>query len=129
MNVVLFDDPTIRLNLYPFTLTRPVGAIRVGILTIAEKWERWLKAPVSFQTENYLSGKFPRQSSDDDLLVNGAVCPDAELKATVNALPQGYFLVKDTILLAARNPQGAMTERNVVEYKNRITLIDQVWKI
>jgi UDP-N-acetylglucosamine diphosphorylase/glucosamine-1-phosphate N-acetyltransferase len=129
MNVILFDDPTIRLNLYPFTLTRPVGAIRVGILTIAEKWERWLKATVSFQTENYLSGKFPRQSSNDDLLINGAVCPDAELKATVNALPQGYFLVKDTILLAARNPQGAMTERNVVEYKNRITLIDQVWKI
>ena len=129
MNVILFDDPTIRLNLYPFTLTRPVGAIRIGILTIAEKWERWLKAPVSFQTENYLAGKFPRQSSSDDLLINGALCPDAELKATVNALPQGYFLVKDTILLAARNPQGAMTERNVVEYKNRITLIDQVWKI
>ncbi|HTF19405.1 MAG TPA: GlmU family protein [Chryseolinea sp.] len=129
MNVILFDDPTIRLNLYPFTLTRPVGAIRVGILTIAEKWERWLKAPVSFQTENYLSGKFGRQDSNDDLLINGALCPDADLKATINALPQGYFLVKDTILLAARKPQGAMTERNVVAYKNGVTLIDQVWKI
>ena len=129
MNVILFDDPAIRINLFPFTLTRPVGAIRVGILTIAEKWERWLKSPVSFQTEAYLSSKFPRQNGEDDLLINGALCPDAELKATVNALPQGYFLVKDAILLAARNPQGQMTERNVVEYKNPISLIDQVWKI
>lgn len=129
MNVILFDDPAIRANLFPFTLTRPVGAIRIGILTIAEKWERWLKAEVSFQTEAYLSGKFPRHQSADDLLINGALCPDAELKATVGALPQGYFLVKDTILLAARNPKGAMTERNVVEYKHRITLVDQVWKI
>jgi UDP-N-acetylglucosamine diphosphorylase/glucosamine-1-phosphate N-acetyltransferase len=129
MNVILFDDPTIRLNLFPFTLTRPVGAIRIGILTIAEKWERWLKCPVSFQTENYLAQKFSRETSKDELLINGGLCPDAELKATVSALPQGYFLVKDTLLLAARNPQGPMTERNVVEYKNGITLIDQVWKI
>ena len=40
MNVILFDDPEIRLNLFPFTLTRPVASIRVGILTIAEKWEQ-----------------------------------------------------------------------------------------
>lgn len=129
MNVILFDDPAIRIKLFPFTLTRPVGAIRIGILTIAEKWERWLKTSVSFQTENYLSEKYPRQPGNDDLLINGALCPDADLKATVNALPEGYFLVKDAILLAARKPEGAMTERNVVEYKNRITLIDEVWKI
>lgn len=129
MNVILFDDPAIRHNLFPFTLTRPVGAIRVGILTIAEKWERWLKSPVGYQTEGYLSKKYTRPEGKDELLINGALCPDAELKATVSALPQGYFLVKDTLLLAARNPQGAMTERNVVEYKNKITIIDQVWKI
>ena len=46
MNVILFDDPIIRLNLLPFTFTRPVGAIRVGILTIAEKWEKWLNTAV-----------------------------------------------------------------------------------
>jgi UDP-N-acetylglucosamine diphosphorylase/glucosamine-1-phosphate N-acetyltransferase len=129
MNVILFDDPAIRVNLFPFTLTRPVGAIRIGILTIAEKWEQWLKTTVSFQTEDYLSAKFPRRAGVDDLLINGAVCPDAELKAAVSALPSGYFLVQGNLLLAARNPRGAMTERNVVEYKNKITLIDQVWKI
>src|SRR6478752_6411027 len=110
MNVILFDDPAIRVNLFPFTLTRPVGAIRIGILTIAEKWEQWLKTTVSFQTEDYLSAKFPRRAGVDDLLINGALCPDAELKAAVSALPSGYFLVQGNLLLAARNPRGAMTE-------------------
>jgi UDP-N-acetylglucosamine diphosphorylase/glucosamine-1-phosphate N-acetyltransferase len=129
MNVILFDDPAIRVNLFPFTLTRPLGGLRVGILTIAEKWERWLKCPVSFQTEEYLSEKFPSHNSSDDLLINGALCPDAELKATISALPDGYFLAKDALLLAARNPKGAMTTRNVVDYNHDVTLIDQVWKI
>ncbi len=129
MNVILFDDPAIRINLYPFTLTRPVAAIRTGILTIAGKWSRWLESPVSYETEAYLSHKFPRQNGPDNLLINGALCPDAQLIATVRALPDGYFLVHGACLLAARNPRGNMTERNVVAYEHAYTLIDQVWKI
>src|SRR5438045_2098738 len=32
-------------NLHPFTLTRQIQDIRVGILTIREKWERYLNLP------------------------------------------------------------------------------------
>src|SRR5687768_10580277 len=32
-------------NLYPFTLNRQIQDIRVGILTIREKWERYLAMP------------------------------------------------------------------------------------
>src|SRR6187200_3375487 len=32
-------------NLYPFTLTRQIQDIRVGILTIREKWENILPSP------------------------------------------------------------------------------------
>ncbi|MDZ7649825.1 MAG: putative sugar nucleotidyl transferase [Cytophagales bacterium] len=42
MNLILFDNPTIRQNLLPFTFTRPGTGIRGGILTIAEKWENIL---------------------------------------------------------------------------------------
>jgi hypothetical protein len=48
MNLVLFDDPDIRVNLLPFTFTRPVASIRVGILTIAEKWEGCLERKAFF---------------------------------------------------------------------------------
>jgi len=129
MNVILFDDPDIRVNLLPFTYTRPVGSIRVGILTLAEKWGKWLDASVSFKTENYLQGKFPLAGATNMLLINGALCPDDVLAVAVKALPDGYFLVKGTLLLAARNPSAQMNNRNTIEYNGEITVIDRVWKI
>ncbi|MCB0464066.1 MAG: glucose-1-phosphate thymidylyltransferase, partial [Aequorivita sp.] len=41
MNYILFDG-NVRNQLLPFTFTRPVADIRVGILTIREKWEHLL---------------------------------------------------------------------------------------
>ena len=109
MNIVLFDDPTIRLALLPFTYTRPVSCIRVGILTIAGKWEKRLGTEVSYKTEEYLQKKFPLISGLDNLLVNGAVCPDDLLVDAVRSLPEGYYLVKGSLLIAARNPEDAMS--------------------
>ena len=40
-------------NLHPFTYTRHIQDIRVGILTIREKWERYLKLPSADKWEDY----------------------------------------------------------------------------
>lgn len=125
----MFDDPTVRGALFPFTYTRPVSAIRVGILTIAEKWEKRLGIEVSFKTEAYLQKKFPLISALDNLLINGAVCPDELLTDAVTALPEGYYLVKGPFLIAARNPEDQMTRQNTIEYENQFTVIDRPWKI
>ena len=58
MNYILFDGPS-RNNLLPFTFTRPVADIRIGILTVREKWEHFLGATTTTITEDYLSEKFP----------------------------------------------------------------------
>ncbi|HTJ48168.1 MAG TPA: GlmU family protein [Cyclobacteriaceae bacterium] len=129
MNLILFDDPAIRINLLPFTYTRPAAKIRVGILTIDEKWERWLKVKPSFQTEEYLQKKYPLIATDDNLLVNGALCPDEKLVARILALQSGQYLVKDKVLLAARNPKAEMSNDNTHEYSEAVTLINHTWKI
>ncbi|MBL7857838.1 MAG: GlmU family protein [Cyclobacteriaceae bacterium] len=129
MNVILFDDPAIRIDLLPFTFTRPVSKIRVGILTIDEKWEKWLNTSVSFQTEAYLQKKFPLRSANDNLLINGALCPDMKLIMAIHALAPGQFLVKDKTLLAARKPEVEMNAINTIAYTEPITLIDKTWKI
>jgi UDP-N-acetylglucosamine diphosphorylase/glucosamine-1-phosphate N-acetyltransferase len=129
MNIILFDDPTLRLALLPFTFTRPVSAIRVGILTIAEKWEKRLGTKVSVKTEAYLQKKFPVVSTTENFLINGAVCPDDQLIDTIKSLPVGYFLVKNSLLIAAHNPEDPMSTRNTVEYPNPFTVIDRTWKI
>jgi UDP-N-acetylglucosamine diphosphorylase/glucosamine-1-phosphate N-acetyltransferase len=129
MNVILFDDPLIRLNLLPFTFMRPVAGIRIGILTIAEKWERWLNANVSFKTEEYLQAKFKLTSTADNLLINGALCPDQKLVDAIKTLPAGNYLVKDSVLLAANKPSQEMSNTNTIEYVNDLTIIDKTWKI
>lgn len=129
MNPILFDDPIIRINLLPFTYTRPIGNIRVGILTIDEKWEKWLGVRPCFQTAGYLEKKFGKKNGDDNLLINGAVCPDQKLVDTIKALPPHYFLVQDQLLIAARSPEGEMDSSNTVQYETPVSLIDRPWKI
>ena len=129
MTPILFDDPLIRINLLPFTYTRPIGNIRVGILTIDEKWEKWLGQKPFFQTAGYLEQKFPKTLSDDKLLINGAVCPDQKLVDTIRSLPEQYFLVQNQLLIAARSPRSDMNTGNTIEYVNPLTVIDRPWKI
>lgn len=129
MNVILFDDPLLRLNLLPFTFTRPTSRIRVGILTIAEKWEKWLDTTASYKTEEYLQKKFPVKSTEQNLLINGAVCPDQKLVDNIRTLPSGYFLVSGMLLIAANRPQQEMSSSNTIEYGEGVTVIDKPWKI
>lgn len=129
MNPILFDDPIIRINLLPFTYTRPISKIRVGILTIDEKWEKWLGIKPSFQTAGYLEKKFPKKNTVENLLINGAVCPDQKLVDTIKALPSNYFLIQNQFLIAAKSPLEEMTSSNTVQYNETITVIDRPWKI
>ena len=129
MNLILFDDPIFRIHLLPFTYTRPISKIRVGILTIDEKWEKWLNTKASFQTAEYLSNKFPRRKNGDDLLINGAVCPDQKLVDTIKALPANYFLIQDQLLIAAKAPVGEIAPNNSIQYQDSLTVIDRPWKI
>jgi UDP-N-acetylglucosamine diphosphorylase/glucosamine-1-phosphate N-acetyltransferase len=129
MNLILFDDPVIKIDLLPFTYTRPVSEIRVGILTISEKWAKWLGKKPSYQTEPYLQKKYPLVSSPENVVVNGAICPDQQIVDAIKALPSGYFLVKDQILLAANRPDRGMTEQNTIKYTNEVTIINKPWLI
>lgn len=132
MNLILFDHPTIRQNLLPFTFTRPVAGIRVGILTLAEKWEKSLSAQASFSTEPYLSKKFPLRHESDNLWVNGAVCPTPELVAAIQKLKTGDAIAHNQMILAVRTPDDEVPEiitGTIHQVKNAFTLIDQVWKI
>jgi UDP-N-acetylglucosamine diphosphorylase/glucosamine-1-phosphate N-acetyltransferase len=132
MNLILFDNPTIRQNLLPFTFTRPVAQIRCGIFTIAEKWEKHLQVQASYSTEAYLAKKFPVALTGDNLWINGAVCPDAELVAAIHQLNPGDAIVKDAMILAVRTPDDEVPEvitGKVMNYSAPVTVIDQVWKI
>ncbi|MEW2922416.1 GlmU family protein [Muricauda sp. ANG21] len=92
MNYIL-SDGTSRESLFPFTFTRPVAEIRVGILTIREKWEKWLNASVSVKTEDYLAAKFPLNSAAENVVINASYLPDADLVKAIQKLRMGEALM------------------------------------
>jgi UDP-N-acetylglucosamine diphosphorylase/glucosamine-1-phosphate N-acetyltransferase len=141
MHVLLFDDPAIRPHLLPFTFTRPVAALRCGILTIAEKWQRHLAAPtVGYLTQPYLQAKFPVCAdgvvTGPALVINGAVCPDAVLVKQVLALQPGQGLYCDELLVAAHLADAALVAelvqdglREEKQVSEPVTVIDRPWQL
>ncbi|NBC83326.1 MAG: glucose-1-phosphate thymidylyltransferase [Bacteroidetes bacterium] len=99
MNFILFDGKE-RNDLLPLTFTRPVSGIRIGILTIREKWEKYLNQSVSYLTQSYLSNKFPIVVQDKNILISGAVIPNQELADQVVALKTNQALIHDNDIIA-----------------------------
>ena len=131
MNIILFDDPEIKISLLPFTYTRPIAAIRTGILTIAEKWEKYVGHPCYFSTSETLVKKYPTHFEEDNLWINGAICPDPDFFNAIRNLKLGEGLRKGTKVLAYRTREHELPEiiTSVEEYTAPFTFVDQVWKI
>ena len=112
MNYILFDDYS-RDNLLPFTYTKPVCEIRIGILTIREKWEKYLKTTVSYQTQNYLEPKFKKEVTDNNIYINGKICPNSELIELISTLENKKAIKAGNDLIAYRtNESGSFNSED-----------------
>ncbi len=135
LNVVLFDDPAVRLQLLPFTYTRPVAGIRCGVSTITEKWNAVLDTQASFLTEDYLSEKFPLRLTQDNLYINGAVCPDDNLVRALRQLETESVLLNSTeeviaLRTGARwSPGTPVGQLKPVAWTDDLTIIRHIWQI
>lgn len=104
MIINLFDDSAWQ-SLRPLSFTRPVGDLRIGILTIAQKWEKYLGAESGFVTIDYLAAKYPLLS-DAELFINGSICPDEELLEAISKLKQGEWLKQQDLVIASKINKG-----------------------
>ncbi|NQY29378.1 MAG: GlmU family protein [Flavobacteriaceae bacterium] len=105
MNYILFDGP-VRNQLLPFTYTRPVADIRVGILTIREKWEKHLGFTTSTITEEYLSDKYPMVEFEQNIMINASFLPNEELVAMIENLSENQAVFCDDEILAFFTTEG-----------------------
>lgn len=101
MNLILFDDKS-RINLKPLTYTRPACELRVGILTIKEKWEKMLNISCSYLTAEYLQKKFPCKQEGENLLINGGIIPTKSLIENISSLEMGEALIKEDIIIGVK---------------------------
>lgn len=129
MNIILFDGPS-RNHLLPFTFTRPVSEIRIGIITIREKWEKRIVGDYSWQTEEYMQGKYPMNTAADNLFINGAVCANDSLAKVVAELKLGQKLIAGEVVIAARTEsQSWEVDLETNTFEGEFNLVDRPWKI
>jgi len=100
-NIILFDDEK-RKQLYPLTMTRPVCELRVGILTIREKWELWFNNKISHITVPQLQAKYPLRMRKRNLIINGGILPTPTLCEEIIEMDEDDVLLKGDIFIAAK---------------------------
>ena len=132
MNYILFDGAS-RNNLLPFTFTRPVADIRVGILTIREKWEAYLDSTTTTVTEEYLSDKYPMVELEENVMINASYLPNLELVEMVKDLQENQAIFKDEDVVAffSKDTQVEIdfNTYEALEYNDELIKIAQTWDI
>lgn len=136
MNCILFDDNAWG-NLLPLTYTRPVSDIRVGILTIKEKWEFILNKKCYNLTQEYLQDKYPIKIADDNLLINSSVLPTEDLVNEIQQLQFNEALMSRSLLMAVRlNKErlvnfwyGDISNYSQLLYEKSVYLVEYPWNV
>lgn len=127
--IIISDNPEIRAELLPITYTRPVGAIRIGIDTIAEKWQAMLPGEYRWSVAApYLEEKYPKASDEEAataLHIAGHVLPSAALVEAVKALLPGQRLMAGDTEVARLGADAAET----VEYHGEIAAVRHLYDI
>ena len=102
MNYILFDGEN-REALLPFTYTRPVADLRIGILTIREKWELSLGATTTTVTEDYLSDKYPMVEMEQNVMINASYTPSEVLVNQIKNLKENQAVFDGDTMVASKN--------------------------
>ena len=132
MNYILFDSDA-RNALLPFTYTRPVADIRVGILTIREKWEKHLGLTTTTITEEYLEEKYPMVEMEQNILINASFIPTESLVDKVKGLTenQALFVGDDVVAFYTTDSQEEVdfSTYSQIEFEEKLLQIKNTWDI
>ncbi|MCH2196862.1 GlmU family protein [Kordia sp.] len=132
MNYILFDG-TVRNALLPFTYTKPVADIRVGILTIREKWEAHLGGTTTTITEEYLSEKYPMVELEENVMINASFLPNAELVALIQGLTEKQAVFSDDEIIAFhttdQQDEVDFDIYEIISYAEECLRIENTWDI
>ena len=104
---ILFVDDSARTGLLPLTYARPAADLRFGVLTLAEKWSRYLELSVGHLTEDYLTPLYSQEIGEDNFLVAGNLVPNVETVSWVRQLQAGMAFYREGRFVAARLDRSA----------------------
>lgn len=121
MNITLHDNES-WLKFAPLTLTRPIGNLRMGILTNDERWKLFFpRAEIGFKSEDFLAGRFPNVGGTE---MNACVILNRELADAIIQLGENQELYCDQCWIA-RNGDGS----NKVKFTGKLIVISERWNL
>lgn len=103
MNCILVDLPEDHAAFRPLTLNRPISDLRLGILTLAQKYETYLGATVTSLTEEYLQEIYAPMYAQENLYVNACLLLDSTIQKELLDLPLEFTLLYDGHWLATKS--------------------------
>ena len=132
MNYILFDGP-VRNALLPFTFTRPVADILIGIMTIRQKWEARLGSTITTITEDYLSTKFPMVEMEENVMINAAYLPNDALAELVSDLKENQAIFKGDDVIAFFTTENQeevdFDSYEIIQYNGDALTVEHTWDI
>ena len=142
MRICFFEDET-AAHFYPLALTRPVDDLRVGILTLREKWLSALDTQHYIRkTRPHLSGLFAAgevEEGEDYLWINPRFLPDDALIKLTHSLElnegfvsNGYFVAARTDARTTRswiNDEAGMFSGVSKNWLHQATEIHHIWEL
>lgn len=127
-HIVLSDHRKEWSNLRPLTLTKPIAKIRIGILSIEEKWQQYFEQ-VSLKTcQEYLQPFDNFSLEDESTFVNSSVLPTADLAKAIATLQTGESLYQNGVLLASKVGQSVGFEKEKT-FNEKLLKINYCWDI
>ena len=131
MNYILFDGEH-RDALLPFTYTRPVAEIRIGILTIREKWELFLGSTTTTVTEDYLSEKYPMVEMEQNIMINASYTPNEALVHQIKNLKENQAVYDGDIMVAFFSLEDQVIDIDTLEVfqcEGELLKVETTWDI
>jgi UDP-N-acetylglucosamine diphosphorylase/glucosamine-1-phosphate N-acetyltransferase len=132
MNYILFDG-TVREALLPLTYTKPVADLRIGILTIREKWENFLGFTTTTLTEEYLEEKYPMVEMEQNIMINASFLPIPSLVEIVKNLKENQAVFKNNEVIAFFTTESQeevnFEEYQQIEFNDEILQIQNTWDL
>jgi UDP-N-acetylglucosamine diphosphorylase/glucosamine-1-phosphate N-acetyltransferase len=132
MNYILFDGP-VRNALLPFTFTRPVADILIGIMTIRQKWEMHLGSTTTTITEDYLSEKYPMVELEENVMINASFLPNIDLADLVSDLKTNQAIFKGDEVIAFYTSENQeevdFDTYEIIQYNGDCITVENTWDI
>ncbi len=121
--IIFFDDDHWQ-HLLPLTYLRPIVELRVGLLSIKEKWLFRLGGEFSYITRDHLSVKYPICIHDDNIMINSTLLPTNSITNLIFKLKPMEAIMQGDELLAARIPGNLLQDIQQPDFLNDFNIND-----